>query len=63
MSRRIERMTPPAPKRQRGRVYSISVSRRAGWMLDDEAARTGRSMTAIVEEIILARLAKFEAAS
>ena len=61
MSRRIQRMAPPAPKRKR--VHSISVSRRAGWLLDDEADRTGRSMSAIVEEIILERIAKIEGMS
>lgn len=61
MSRRIQRMTPPAPKRKRGN--SISVSRRTGWLVEDEAARTGRSMTAIVEEIILDRIAKIEGMS
>ena len=60
MSRRIQRMTPPAPK---CKVHSISVSRRAGWLVEDEAARTGRSMTAIVEEIILERIAKIEGMS
>ena len=63
MSRRIQRTTPPAPKRKRERVHSISVSRRAGWKVEDEAARTGRSMSAIVEEIILDRIAKIEGMS